>query len=132
MICRFCGNEIDDNSDFCFVCGQKTGAAPEPEEEPTQDAPDTEIAEETAEPLPVSEPADPEEYADVDPVEREKAGRFVRFISFLCPLIGVIIYASYTKKGKIGKKNSVANATMSGVCFYLIIAMIVVVKKSMF
>ncbi len=23
MICKFCGNVIDDNSDFCFICGQK-------------------------------------------------------------------------------------------------------------
>lgn len=23
MICKFCGNEIDNNSDFCFICGQK-------------------------------------------------------------------------------------------------------------
>ena len=23
MICKFCGNLIEDNSDFCFICGQK-------------------------------------------------------------------------------------------------------------
>ncbi|MGN0467249.1 MAG: hypothetical protein ACI4GY_00815 [Acutalibacteraceae bacterium] len=23
MVCKFCGNEIEDGSDFCFVCGQK-------------------------------------------------------------------------------------------------------------
>lgn len=23
MICKFCGNSIEDNSDFCFICGQK-------------------------------------------------------------------------------------------------------------
>lgn len=23
MVCKFCGNEIDNNSDFCFICGQK-------------------------------------------------------------------------------------------------------------
>ena len=132
MICRFCGNEIDDDSDFCFVCGQKTGAAPEPDEEATETAAADAPAEETAEPLPVSEPADPAEYADVDPVDREKAGRFARFISFICPLVGLILYAVYTKKGKTGKKNSIANAAMSGVCFYLVIAMIIVVKKSMF
>ena len=26
MICKFCGNEIDNNSDFCFICGQKVEA----------------------------------------------------------------------------------------------------------
>lgn len=23
MICKFCGNVIEDNSDYCFICGQK-------------------------------------------------------------------------------------------------------------
>lgn len=23
MICKYCGNVIEDNSDFCFICGQK-------------------------------------------------------------------------------------------------------------
>ena len=23
MICKFCGNVIEDTSDFCFICGQK-------------------------------------------------------------------------------------------------------------
>ena len=27
MVCKFCGNEIDDNSDFCFICGQKVEAS---------------------------------------------------------------------------------------------------------
>lgn len=26
MICKFCGNVIEDNSDFCFICGQKNPA----------------------------------------------------------------------------------------------------------
>ena len=132
MICKFCGNEIEKDADFCFVCGQKVAAATEAEEPTQPDAQPDAVADAPAEPLPVSEPADPAAYTEVDPVEREKAGRFARFISFICPLIGVILYAVYTKRGKTGKKHSIANATMSGVCFYLIIAMVIVVKKSMF
>lgn len=30
MICKFCGNVIDDNSDFCFICGQKNPAEETP------------------------------------------------------------------------------------------------------
>lgn len=30
MICKFCGNVIDDNSDFCFICGQKNPAEEAP------------------------------------------------------------------------------------------------------
>lgn len=53
MICKFCGNVIEDTSDFCFICGQKVAeeaateeafveAAPAPEAEEavvTADAP---------------------------------------------------------------------------------------------
>lgn len=28
MTCKFCGNVIEDNSDICFICGQKVEAAP--------------------------------------------------------------------------------------------------------
>lgn len=36
MVCKFCGNEIDNNSDFCFICGQKV--------EPEQPASAAEVA----------------------------------------------------------------------------------------
>ena len=127
MTCKYCGNEIDDGSDVCFVCGQKIAGEPETEE-PAQDAP----AEADAQPIPVSEPADPEEYADVEPADVEKAGKFARFISFVFPLIGWFIYASHRKHGRTGKMNSIANAAWSGVCFYLAIAIVIVVKSSMF
>lgn len=129
MICKFCGNEIDDHSQFCFVCGQKIDA-PAPEAQAQTDALPAEPA--SAETLPVAEPAAAEEYAAVDPKDVQKAGKFTRFICFICPLIGAIIYMIRAKQGETGKKRSVANATMSGVCFYLIIGILFVVKKSMF
>lgn len=129
MICKFCGNEIDDHSQFCFVCGQKIDA-PAPEAQAKPDALPAEPA--GAETLPVAEPAAAEEYAAVDPKDVQKAGKFTRFICFICPLIGAIIYMIRAKQGETGKKHSVANATMSGVCLYLIIGILLVVKKSMF
>ncbi len=129
MICKFCGNEIDDHSQFCFVCGQKIDA-PAPEAHAKPDALPAEPA--GAETLPVSEPAAAEDYAAVDPKDVQKAGKFTRFICFICPLIGAIIYMIRAKQGETGKKHSVANATMSGVCLYLIIGILLVVKKSMF
>ena len=129
MICKFCGNEIDDHSQFCFVCGQKIDA-PAPEAQAKPDALPTEPA--GAETLPVAEPAAAEDYAAVDPKDVQKAGKFTRFICFICPLIGAIIYMIRAKQGETGKKHSVANATMSGVCLYLIIGILLVVKKSMF
>ena len=68
----------------------------------------------------------------MDPADVQKAGRFTRFICFLFPLIGVIIYLIRAKQGQTGKKRSVANATMTGVCFYLILAIAAVVMKTMF
>ena len=133
MICKFCGNEIDDNSDFCFVCGQKVTATPDDSDvtanETAADVPQDEAI---PAPLPVSEPASAQEYADVDPKEVQQAGKFTRFICFICPWIGVIIYLIRAKQGETGKKRSVANATMAGVCLYLVIAIAFVVKKSMF
>lgn len=129
MICKFCGNEIDDHSQFCFVCGQKIDA-PAPEAQAKPDALPAEPV--GAETLPVSEPAAAEDYAAVDPKDVQKAGKFTRFICFICPLIGAIIYMIRAKQGETGKKHSVANATMSGVCLYLIIGILLVVKKSMF
>lgn len=128
MICRFCGNEIADNAEYCFVCGQRVvldAAQPEQPETETPFAEEPQVA-------PVSEPASPGEYADVAPADVQKAGKFTRFICFICPLIGVVIYLVCAKKGKTGKKKSVANATMSGVCFYLILAILAVVIKTMF
>ena len=34
MTCKFCGNVIEDNSDICFICGQKVEAAPVAPAEP--------------------------------------------------------------------------------------------------
>ena len=34
MTCKFCGNVIEDNSDICFICGQKVEAAPAAPEAP--------------------------------------------------------------------------------------------------
>ena len=34
MTCKFCGNVIEDNSDICFICGQKVEAAPAAAEAP--------------------------------------------------------------------------------------------------
>ena len=43
MICKFCGNVIEDSSDFCFICGQKV-AEEVAEDAFTQAAPETEEA----------------------------------------------------------------------------------------
>ena len=52
MICKFCGNVIEDSSDFCFICGQKVAAEEAPAfaaEEPAAEVPATEEAPAVAE-----------------------------------------------------------------------------------
>lgn len=50
MVCKFCGNVIDDNSDFCFICGQKNPAeeTPAPVEEKNDIFSQAPVAEEAA------------------------------------------------------------------------------------
>lgn len=68
MICKFCGNSIEDNSDFCFICGQKVeNAEPAFQPAPSNDvfsqaaqAPVAPAAEAPAAEAPVAPAAAPE------------------------------------------------------------------------
>ncbi len=48
MICKFCGNVIEDTSDFCFICGQKVAEEAATEEAFVEAAPEAEEAVVTA------------------------------------------------------------------------------------
>ena len=55
MVCKFCGNTIEDNSEFCFICGNKAIKDEIPAEEPkpkTSKKKAKAAAEETAEEKP--------------------------------------------------------------------------------
>lgn len=58
MICKFCGNEIDDGSDFCYICGQKVE-----EPVPAYAAADVYSQPAAAPVAPAQAPAAPEAYA---------------------------------------------------------------------
>ncbi|MCM1544031.1 MAG: hypothetical protein NC110_01920 [Ruminococcus sp.] len=138
MICKFCGNEIDDGSDFCFICGQKVEAA----------APAFVAgAEANAQPVAVAEPAAPVAEATAAPVEapvapteegkkkKEKnpANGFLRFICVVLPvlgqLIGICVYSSAKKKGNMPKANAVLNSTMRGLCLWMAVVIVVMFNK---
>ena len=60
MICKFCGNVIEDNSDFCFICGQKVVAeAPAYAAEVYSQKPEGAPAEVAPEQLVYAVPAEP-------------------------------------------------------------------------
>lgn len=184
MICKFCGNEIDDGSDFCYICGQKveepapayaaadvysqpaapvqTAEAPAyaaaPTQAPAYAAAPTQApvyaAAPTQAPVAPAYAADPTQapaYAAaapqyVQPAEptgkkRKKAkkpkdpnmaSRAQRFFSFLLFfIVGPILYNKEKKNGNETKAVSILNATMRGLCVFLAIIVVVMIKKFM-
>lgn len=159
MICKFCGNEIDDNSDFCFICGQKVEAQQpvavmaeenvndvysQPEVQQTVDVqPATNEAPVYQQPVaPVQSAPVAAQPVAAAPVETKKKGRkekdpsvaskAVKFFSFLFALIGLLLYRKAKKSGYEQKANTILNSLMTGVCVKLAIINIVLAKKYIF
>ncbi len=163
MICKFCGNEIDDGSDFCYICGQKVeepvpayaaadvysqpAAAPAaPAPAPVAPAPAPVAAAPapaTPAPAPVAAPAAAPAVAPEAPAEqggKKKRGKKVkdpnmasraqRFFSFvLFFIVGPILYKKEKKNGNEAKATSILNATMRGLCVFMAIIVLVLIKK---
>lgn len=147
MICKFCGNEIDDNSDFCFICGQKVevqqvapvaaenvysapqeAVAPAAVEAPVYQVP-------VAPATPVAPVAEPEETSKKKKKKSKKvktpsaASKAERFFSFLFAIIGLILYNKAKKAGNEQKAVAILNAVMTGVCVKLAVVNVVLLKK---
>ena len=159
MICKFCGNEIDDGSDFCYICGQKVeepvpayaaadvysqpAAAPAaPVQAPVAPAPAPVAAAPAPAapaPAPVAAPAvAPEAPAEQggkkkkakkvkDPNMASRAQRFFSFVLFF--IVGPILYKKEKKNGNEAKATSILNATMRGLCVFMAIIVLVLIKK---
>lgn len=165
MICKFCGNEIDDGSDFCYICGQKVeepvpayaaadvysqpAAAPAaPVQAPVAPAPapvapaPAPVAAAPA-PAPVAAPAAAPAAVSEAPAEQggkkkkakkvkdpNMASRAQRFFSFvLFFIVGPILYKKEKKNGNEAKATSILNATMRGLCVFMAIIVLVLIKK---
>ena len=161
MICKFCGNEIDDGSDFCYICGQKVeepvpayaaadvysqpAAAPAaPVQAPVAPAPaPVAAAPAPAAPAPVAAPAAAPAAVSEAPAEQggkkkkakkvkdpNMASRAQRFFSFvLFFIVGPILYKKEKKNGNEAKATSILNATMRGLCVFMAIIVLVLIKK---
>lgn len=158
MICKFCGNEIDDGSDFCYICGQKVeepvpayvaadvysqpAAAPAaPVQAPVAPAPAPVAA--APAPAPVAAPAAAPAAVSEAPAEQggkkkkakkvkdpNMASRAQRFFSFvLFFIVGPILYKKEKKNGNEAKATSILNATMRGLCVFMAIIVLVLIKK---
>lgn len=137
MICKFCGNEIDDGSDFCYICGQKVeapafaGAAAAGEAQPAAEAAsgfEKTVAIETPDEAPAA-PAAPAAAEGKKGKDPNAASRAARFFSFLFALIGLILYRKQLKKGNEAKAVSILNALMRGLCVKMAIVVLVLGKK---
>lgn len=158
MICKFCGNEIDDGSDFCYICGQKVeepvpayaaadvysqpAAAPAaPVQAPVAPAPAPVAA--APAPAPVAAPAAAPAAVSEAPAEQggkkkkakkvkdpNMASRAQRFFSFvLFFIVGPILYKKEKKNGNEAKATSILNATMRGLCVFMAIIVLILIKK---
>ena len=96
MICKFCGNQIDDNSDFCFICGQKVEQNNDRNSAPETAAVDNYSVQNEAVAV---MPETPFIFEEPLP-DTAKASKLVRVISFIFAIIGLIIYAKKKKDGK--------------------------------
>lgn len=141
MICKFCGNEIEDGSDFCFICGQKVEASEAPATAPSEAAAETAVAvapAEAAEEPKAAVEAAPEAPAPVlDPkaakkaAKKARAGKFAKFIAFLFAIIGLLMYRSAKKNGYEEKATSILNAVMLGLDVKMVVVIGYLVKTFM-
>ncbi len=108
MNCKNCGCALDADSDFCYACGTPVKASAQ---EPAYTLED-----------PARAPAAPEAQeapapgGSVSVDNAQKAGFFVRALSFLFALLGLIFYGVQRKNGEESRAVSVADAIVAGLC----------------
>ena len=157
MTCQFCGNEIDDNADVCFICGQpvaKSAPAYEAPQVPVYEAepqapvyapapqapvyaePQAPAGDPYAQPVAAQQPVQPAPVYTNQPKQKKskvkdpnKVGGFLLFICAILPIVGAIVYAK-NKKNDV-RKVQIANATFIGLDIWLFIIIVVCVKKYM-
>ena len=154
MVCKFCGNTIEDSSEFCFICGNKVmkEEAPEvfaeakPAEVPVVAAPAEAQQPIYAQPAPVYAQqayAQPAPSAPVEEGKKKKKDKSVcskakKFfaalfaMTFILQFIPWIWYKNAKKAGYEEKAVSILNSLMTGLCIFMAIICAVLIKTGMF
>lgn len=164
MVCKFCGNTIEDSSEFCFICGNKVVKedAPEvfteakpvevPVVAPTADDAATQpiYAQQApvyAQQAPVyaqqayvqqgaaPAQADPAKKGKKDKSVCSKAKKFFAALfalTFILQFIPWIWYKNAKKVGYEEKAVSILNSLMVGLCIFMAIICVVLIKVGMF
>lgn len=157
MVCKFCGNTIEDSSEFCFICGNKVikeeapavfvdaapaevpvVAAPAPEAQPiyAQQAyaqPVAPVA--TPEAAPAEEGKKKKGKKVKDKSACSKAKKFFAAlfaITFVLQFIPWIWYKNAKKAGYEEKAVAILNSLMTGLCIFMAIICGVLIKVGMF
>lgn len=159
MVCKFCGNTIEDNSEFCFICGNKVikdeipaeavYTQPAPAEIPvlTADAPVAE-AQPVYQQAPVYAQPGTTVYAQqayiqqvAQPKKEKKAksscSKALKFFAalfaatFVLQFIPWIWYKNAKKAGYEEKATSILNSTMVGLCIFMAVICALLIKKFM-
>lgn len=184
MICKFCGNTIEDKSDFCFICGQKVAQEPAAEAAPEQTFTQVTAAPEAPAAAPAAEQAIPAAapiyaqqapiYAQQAPVyaqqayvqqipvgavpvapvapaaapapkaKKEKKAKDPSVASKACKFFAALFAATFIlqfipwiwvknakKNGYEEKATAITNATMVGLCIFMGIICVLLIKKFM-
>ncbi len=154
MVCKFCGNTIEDSSEFCFICGNKVmkEEAPEvfaeakPAEVPVVAAPAEAQQPIYAQQAPVYAQQAYAQPAPAAPVEEgkkkkkdksvcSKAKKFFAALfalTFILQFIPWIWYKNAKKAGYEEKAVSILNSLMTGLCIFMAIICAVLIKTGMF
>ena len=159
MVCKFCGNTIEDNSEFCFICGNKAIKDEIPAEEVFTQPQPTEVPVVTAD----APAADPQAvytqqapvYAQQAPIYAQqayvqqivepkkakkgksscsKAAKFFAALfsaTFILQFIPWIWYKNAKKAEYEEKATSVLNSIMVGLCIFMAVICVVLIKKFM-
>lgn len=156
MVCKFCGNTIEDNSEFCFICGNKAIKDEIPAEEVFTQPQPTEVPVVTAD-APAAAPAVEAQAVYTQPapiyaqqvyvqqvVEPKKAKKgksscskaakfFAAFfsITFILQFIPWIWYKNAKKAEYEEKATSILNSIMVGLCIFMAIICVVLIKTTM-
>lgn len=157
MVCKFCGNTIEDSSEFCFICGNKvmkeeapavyTEAKPVevPVVAPAAEAPAQPIYAQqapvyaqqayAAAPAPVAEEGKKGKKAKKDKSVCSKAKKFFAALfalTFILQFIPWIWYKNAKKAGYEEKAVAILNSLMTGLCIFMAIICGVLIKVGMF
>ncbi len=160
MVCKFCGNTIEDSSEFCFICGNKVmkEEAPEvfaeakPAEVPVVAAPAEAQQPIYAQQAPVYAQQAPVyaqqayvQQAPEAPAEKgkkkkdksvcSKAKKFFAALfalTFVLQFIPWIWYKNAKKAGYEEKAVAILNSLMTGLCIFMAIICGVLIKVGMF